>query len=164
LLPERAGRTVVWRGMSWRPATAADDEAVVGFCLELNREDPGPRPVVAEQVRRTLATLRGAPARGRAVVLEAAGALAGYALLVSFWSNELGGEVCNVDELYVVPAARGQGHGTALIRSIAAGTGPWHGVPIAIELEVSPDNPRARALYESIGFAPCRNTIMRWRP
>jgi hypothetical protein len=30
----------------------------------------------------------------------------GYALLISFWSNELGGEVCNIDELFVAPVYR----------------------------------------------------------
>jgi ribosomal protein S18 acetylase RimI-like enzyme len=115
-------------------------------------------------VRATLAAFRAEPARGRAVVLDAGGEAAGYALLVSFWSNELGGEVCNVDELYVRPAWRGRGHGAALIRALAAGGGPWPRVPVAIELEVSPENPRARALYEGLGFRPVRNAMLRWQP
>jgi len=152
------------RGVPWRLATPADDDAIVGFCLALNREDPGPCPVPPDQVRRTLDALRAEPTRGRAVVLVVRGAPAGYALLVSFWSNELGGEVCNVDELYVDPAARGQGFGAALIRSISAGTDPWPTVPVAVELEVSPGNSRARALYESLGFVPVRNSLLRRRP
>lgn len=151
------------RGVTWRPATPQDDEALVALCLALNREDPGPHPIAPDQIRRTLEALRAEPTRGRAVVLEVGRERAGYALLVSFWSNELGGEVCTVDELYVAPAARGQGHGSSLIRSIVAGTGPWPGVPVAIELEVSPDNVRARALYEALGFEPTRNATLRWR-
>jgi len=147
---------------TWRAATAADDDAIVAMCKALNRDDPGPRPVPEAHVRATLAALRAEPTRGRAVVLDAGGEAAGYALLVSFWSNELGGEVCNVDELYVRPAWRGRGLGSALVRSIAAGTGPWPRVPVAIELEVSPENPRARALYEALGFRPVRNAMLRW--
>ncbi len=153
--------------VAWRPATPADDDAIVAMCAALNQDDPGPRPVPEAHARATLAALRAEPTRGRAVVLEARAGMAevaGYALLVSFWSNELGGEVCNVDELYVRPAFRGRGHGTALVRAIAAGTGPWPRVPVAIELEVSPDNPRARALYEALGFRPVRNAMLRWGP
>ncbi|MFT3914225.1 MAG: GNAT family N-acetyltransferase [Anaeromyxobacteraceae bacterium] len=149
--------------MTWRPARPDEDETVVAMCLALNREDPGTRPVEASQVRRTLAALRADPVRGRAVVLEEDGAARGYALLVSFWSNELGGEVCNVDELWVAPEARGRGQAHALISALQAGTGPWPRVPVAIELEVSPENARARALYEKLGFAPQRNAGMRWR-
>lgn len=145
----------------WRAATPADDDEIVAMCAALNRDDPGPRPVPEAHVRATLVALRAVPARGRAVVLDGRGEAAGYALLVSFWSNELGGEVCNVDELYVGPAWRGRGHGSALVRSIAAGTGPWPRVPVAIELEVSPDNPRARALYQALGFRPVRNAVLR---
>ena len=150
--------------MPWRLATPGDHEAIVTMCLALNREDPGPRPVGAAQVRRTLEAFEAEPVRGRAVVLEEEGAPAGYALLVSFWSNELGGEVCNVDELWVAPPLRGRGRASALLRSLMAGQGPWPAVPVAIELEVSPENPRARALYEALGFEPYRNAVLRWRP
>ena len=150
--------------MPWRLATPEDDEAVVAMCLALNEEDPGPRPVQAAQVRRTLAAFRSEPTRGRAAVLDEGGSVLGYALLASFWSNELGGEICNVDELWVAPSLRGQGHARALLGSLMTGEGPWPGTPVAIELEVTPDNPRARSLYESLGFEPCRNRMLRWQP
>jgi GNAT superfamily N-acetyltransferase len=120
--------------------------------------------VEGAQVRRTLLALRAEPARGRAVVLEEDGTPAGYALLVSFWSNELGGEVCNVDELWVAPQHRGKGHATTLLRSLMSGQGPWPKAPVAVELEVSPGNPRARVLYETLGFERYRNTMLRWLP
>jgi hypothetical protein len=85
----------------WRVATAFDDEGIVSMCMALNSEDPGPAPVEPEQVRRTLAKLREQSNRGRAVVCDMDGRAVGYALLISFWSNELGGEVCNIDELFV---------------------------------------------------------------
>lgn len=132
------------------------------MCLALNHEDPGPRPVEAAQVRQTLTEFMAAPAGGRAVVLEEAGGAAGYALLVSFWSNELGGEICTVDELWVAPHLRGKGHATALLRSLMNGEGPWHGVPVAIDLEVSSVNQRALALYEALGFARRSNVMLRW--
>jgi ribosomal protein S18 acetylase RimI-like enzyme len=145
----------------WRTAEPEDDASLIAHCLRLYEEDPGPHPVAPAQVRRTLGVFREEPARGRAVVLDLAGHIAGYALLAAFWSNELGGELCYVDELYVEASARGQGHAQNLIRSLIAGTGPWAGRPVAIDLEVRPENHRARALYERLGFAISKNNVMR---
>jgi ribosomal protein S18 acetylase RimI-like enzyme len=150
--------------VTWREASPADDDAIVAWCAALNHEDPGPRPVPEAHARATLATFRREPVRGRAAVLVVDGVTAGYAFLVSFWSNELGGEVCTVDELYVAPAHRGRGYAAALLRALAAGDGPWPRAPVAMELEVSPANVRARALYERLGFRAIRNATMRWQP
>src|SRR5215472_435438 len=83
----------------WRIAQSADDDSVVEMSLRLYSEDPGPIPVAAKNMRTTLEVLRRAPDRGRAVVLDIQGQVSGYALLIGFWSNEVGGDVCEVDEL-----------------------------------------------------------------
>ena len=137
----------------WRTAKIEDDDAIVSMCLALNAEDPGPRPVHPDQVRRTLSTLRNEPARGRAVICEVDGHTIGYAFLISFWSNELGGEVCTIDELFVVPQHRGRGAGTALFEELVdKNQSLWPGRPAALALEVTSQNHRARALYQRLGF------------
>ena len=137
----------------WRLATAADDESIVSMCVALNTEDPGPAPVSPRQVLRTLARLREEPWRGRALVCEVDGCPAGYALLISFWSNELGGEVCNIDELFVAPAFRGRGLAANLFTALTGSEQRlWPEKAVALALEVSPANERARALYERLGF------------
>jgi GNAT superfamily N-acetyltransferase len=146
----------------WRDAVTADDEAIVRMCTALNAEDPGPEPVPPEHMRRTLRTLRESPVRGRAVVLEIDGATAGYALLISYWSNELGGEVCVIDELYVAPEHRGSAYATRFLESLAARREPWVANAVALALETTPDNERARRLYERVGFRG-RNLSMRRR-
>jgi GNAT superfamily N-acetyltransferase len=93
----------------------------------------------------------------------ATAALEGYALLCSFWSNELGGEVCIIDELYVVPSARGRGIGTGLVTSLLRRELPWFERAVNVELEVTPGNARARALYERLGFRAYENALMRAR-
>ena len=139
----------------------ADDEEIVSMCVALNAEDPGPAPVRPDQMRRTLIKLREEPNRGRAVVCEVDGRAAGYALLISFWSNELGGDVCNIDELFVAPEYRGRGLATALFEQLSdRGQSLWPVRPAALALEVTPQNERARTLYERMGFRG-KNLAMR---
>ena len=79
--------------------------------------------------------------------------LCGYALLVSFWSNEFGGEICAIDELYVEPEFRGRGFATQFIQRLARGNSPiWLRRTAVITVEAYRTNPRARALYERLGF------------
>jgi GNAT superfamily N-acetyltransferase len=113
-----------------------------------------------------LATLRRfaeEPTRGVVVVYDAGRGIEGYALLASFWSNEQGGEVCVIDELYFVPEARGHGVATGFLQALARGDLPWFSGAVALELEVTPKNARARALYQRLGFYPYPNAMFRLR-
>lgn len=152
----------------WKPADSSHDADIIEMSLALYREDPSPHPVTAESVQKTLHILKTNPIRGRALVLEIDGKTAGYAFLISFWSNELGGEVCHIDELYVRPTYRSQGHGSALIEILIHlnhQRNPqrplWPGVPVVVELEVTPDNSRGQKLYASLGFKPMKNFQLR---
>lgn len=147
----------------WRPARPDDDESIVALVMRLYAEDPAGEPVTEAQTRATLARLRAEPLRGRAVVLEINGHASGYALLISFWSNELGGEICEIDELYVAADARGRGWGTGLVQRLPIDRTLWPERPTAISLEVTPLNARARALYTRLGFQPLKNPGMRLR-
>jgi GNAT superfamily N-acetyltransferase len=147
--------------MSWRSATADDDGNLVEMMLALYVEDPAPRPVGREQGLATLRALRAEPLRGVALICEGQRGISGYALLCSFWSNELGGTVCIVDELFVLPVERGRGHATELVEGLCSRRLPWFRDAVAVELEVTPSNTRARALYERLGFATYKNALMR---
>jgi GNAT superfamily N-acetyltransferase len=144
----------------WRPAKPNEDDLIVAMCIALNQEDPG-EPVSEGQIRHTLAALRAAPVRGRAVVADVDEEVVAYALLISFWSNEYGGEICAIDELYVTPSHRGRGIATRLFEAIVTDRSLWHERPVALELEVTPDNARARAFYERLGFRSRNQTLRR---
>ena len=142
----------------WRRSQQGDDDAIAAMFVALNEEDPGPALVTRSQCLHTLNTLRQEPNRGIAVVLETEDQKCGYALLVSSWSNELGGEVCTVDELYVMPSHRGNGHATKLFDLLVA---LWDRPHVAHALEASPANTRALALYERLGFSGSNTTLIR---
>lgn len=83
-------------------------------------------------------------------LIRSAGATAGYLALCFGYSIEFQGRDAFIDELYLVPAARGQGIGSAalgLVRVEAAARGI-----VALHLEVARDNDRARRLYQKWGF------------
>ena len=143
----------------WRLAQGADDGAIAEMCRHLYLEDPGPSPIPPENIHTTLVTLRRSPDRGRAVVLDVQGKVSGYALLIAFWSNELGGDICEVDELFVVPHHRNRGHGSALFRGIVQGE-LWPGAITALALGTTRDNARARRLYARLGFAEVGVTMI----
>lgn len=146
---------------AWRALQPDDVDTVVDLAVGLAQEDPGTRPIQAKDVRKTLRAFSQHPVRGRCVVASVNGAVVGYAFLCAFWSNELGGEVCTVDELYVVDEFRGRGLSTSLMQGLVDGSLPWFKTAVALELEVTPDNARARALYERLGFRLRKNASLR---
>jgi GNAT superfamily N-acetyltransferase len=89
------------------------------------------------------------PTSGRIVLLTDGHVLHGYALLVWYWSNEWGGVVLLLDELFVDEEFRGRGIAKSFFKYLEHER-PFGAVVVA--LEVSSRNPRARALYESLGF------------
>jgi GNAT superfamily N-acetyltransferase len=146
---------------TWRLARPDEDAAIVQMSLALYGDDATGLGITAARVQATLDTFRREPLRGRAVVLDSRGTLAGLCLLAAFWSNELGGEVCVVDELYLKPDWRGHGHGSKLLESLKTDRSLWPSRPVAFELEVSWRNPDARRLYERLGFRDKHNATMR---
>jgi GNAT superfamily N-acetyltransferase len=89
------------------------------------------------------------PESGQIVLLTDGRVLHGYALLVSYWSNEWGGIVLLLDELFVDKEFRGRGIAKSFFKYLEHER-PFGAVVVA--LEVSSHNTRARALYESMGF------------
>lgn len=81
------------------------------------------------------------------LIFEHEGKTAGYALLCKTWSQEAGGPVVWIDELYVLPVFQGRGIGKAFFAGLE------EIAPAArYRLEIEPDNVRAEKLYRSMGF------------
>ena len=143
----------------WRPAHEQDFDRIVEMNARLNAEDPSEAmPFDVAMMRRTLTEMRVNPVRGAVAVLELSGQCCGYALLISFWSNEFGGEICAIDELFVEPECRGRGFATQIVRSLARGDRRiWPRRTVMLAVEAYHTNPRAKALYEKLGFKASPN-------
>lgn len=143
----------------WRAAQRGDHDAIIAMCLSLYEEDTGLNKITAAQISKTLDALAAEPYRGQTVVLAAnAASPVGYAFLIAFYSNEWGGLTCELDELYVQPSHRSLGFGSALFEQIASGA---FGTFTAITLIATPENSRARQLYERSGFRIVGTTLGR---
>ncbi len=135
-------------GISFRLATAADVPALLEQMQPFNAgEGIVWRP---ERVERALLRLLDSPDLGLVVVACAADRLLGYLVLAFGYSLEYGGRDAFVDELWLVPEARGRGLGEGMLKAAehharAADVGALH-------LVVRPENEGARRLYEREGF------------
>jgi len=133
--------------LSFRPADPSDVNRLLAMMSELYRgEGLSPAGGAAPALRMLLEDER----LGRCIVIERDGGMIGYFVLGFGFSLEFGGRDAFLDELYVVPEARGAGVGKAAVRHAAelcakSGIGALH-------LEVSRANLRAQRLYRGAGF------------
>jgi GNAT superfamily N-acetyltransferase len=138
---------------------SSEASLVTEMMRQLYKEDPaGPGNAPTETgFENTVRILLQNPERGRIVLMIDENLVQGYAILIPYWSNEFGGTILFVDELFVKPQARGRGIGRRFFEFVRTQK-PFDAVACA--LEVSPKNDRARRFYESTGFAPRGHTMM----
>lgn len=84
-----------------------------------------------------------------AYFLVSGGVTAGYALTARSYSQEAGGMVLWIEEIYIKPEFRGKGLGSEFFAMAKEQLGK--GVA-RIRLEAEPENSRAVALYRRLGF------------
>ena len=137
--------------MSVRPARPADVPAILGLVRELADYERALQEVqaTAEQLRGALFT--DSPAVF-ALVAEQEEEVVGFALWFLNFSTWLGRHGVYLEDLYVRPAARGQGHGRALLAELARlcierGYG-------RLEWWVLDWNEAARGFYRSLAAEP----------
>lgn len=104
--------------------------------------------VPEENFSRTFSLLLNQNPYARGYIFEEEGKILGYALLALTYSQEAGGEVVWIEEIYLKPQARGKGYGTAFFHFLEKE------FPTAkrFRLEVEKENEKAVKLYEKLGF------------
>ena len=126
---------------------------------------PGMMPVVArywafeqvghfdaDRVQAALSAFLADSPFGVAWVAEWQGRVAGYLISTFTFSLEHGGKMADIDEFFIIPEARSQGLGTALLKTAeeylsANGFCRW-------QLQIARDNHSGRAFYTRHGFRP----------
>ena len=140
------------------PVCEGDAETLVGLARDFHQEDGHPLTEAGEKALRAIA--RGEPFARAWLAREQEAAL-GYLIITLGFSVEYGGRDGFIDDLYLVPAARGRGLGrtvigfaTAQARELGIGT---------LHLEVESGNDAATRLYRHAGFEETGRRLMRLR-
>ena len=130
-----------------RTATVAEANVVAELLDRFNREFDTPSPGSAILTVRLQQLLTG----GDVMALLAGAPAVGVALLTmrpNVWHD---GPVALLDELYVVPAARSHGIGTALLKAVEAQS-RQRGAAL-LEINVDGEDIAARRFYERHGYS-----------
>lgn len=126
--------------------------------VQFYREGAGFGPIAVEHIRRTIQYFQTDPDQGSLWIAEREAVPIGYAIVVAYWSNELGGLVMVLDEFFLEPRARNAGVGSAFLRFMEAEY-RRRGF-VAAALEVLPGNARARRFYKRLGYRLYKNQPM----
>ncbi|WP_380181223.1 GNAT family N-acetyltransferase [Kalamiella sp. sgz302252] len=101
-----------------RQAQPADAQTIYDMIYELAVYEKAPEEVVTTPAE-IRDTLFGEESKTEALICEVDGATVGYAVFFTSYSTWLGRNGIYLEDLYISPAARGNGAGKALIRHIA---------------------------------------------
>ena len=140
--------------MKFRPVRHTDYSELKRMIHALYVEDPVNEPITDKKISKTFKELRKKPCKGKIIIFEKDHATIGYSILIFYWSNEYGGDILHIDELYVKPEHRERGAAARFFKHIAQ---TYRDKVVAVQLEVSPTNTRARNYYQKLGFKQTRN-------
>ena len=130
-----------------RRAADNDAEAVTQLALSFHREDG--HPLSQKGIDALLEMLKPDFRDGRVLLMIVDDQISGYGVLCHGYSIEFGGRDAFLDDIYIVPAHRSRGLGSALVESLeqcAREAGCR-----AIHLEIMPRN-RAENLYRRLNY------------
>ena len=144
--------------LTFDPAAEADADALLGLARAFHRDEGHPIGDAGEAALRQVA--RGEP-MARAWIVRQQGEAIGYVIITLGFSIEYGGRDGFIDDLYLVPSARGHGLGRQLLEfALAQATGLGIGT---LHLEVETGNDTATRLYRRAGFEATGRRLMRLR-
>jgi ribosomal protein S18 acetylase RimI-like enzyme len=137
--------------VKFRAFRQEDLAEVKQLIFQLYEEDPEGQPITGEKIDNTVRELSEHPEKGELLVFTEAKEIVGYAIVIYYWSNELGGDVLHIDELFVKKSWRSRGIASHFIEQISKRDAA------ALQLEVTPSNEHALSCYKKLGFEPSKN-------
>ncbi|WP_423408918.1 GNAT family N-acetyltransferase [Heyndrickxia sp. MSNUG] len=123
-----------------------------GMVNSLYSEDTEGQPMNTSKLAATMNEYKKNPEKIRIVILEKNNAIIGYSIFVYLWSNEYGGNILIVDELYIKEKVRNEGIGSYFIKWLEESE-----EFVAIQLETTPSNKRVFNYYIRLGFKVVEN-------
>lgn len=135
---------------SYRLAQLADAEELTIMSMELYNEVVTLKDFTENRIVATILFYEQHSDMGEVLMIDYEGRLAGYSIIFKFWSNEYGGLLIGIDELYIKKEFRHGGIAWAFINSLI-NAAKQNNSFVGIELESHINNEAANKLYASLG-------------
>lgn len=127
-----------------------DKEKFIAMANEFYHSNAVLHSIPEDYIQRTFHEIMSGSPYAAAYVYESNGKIAGYVLLAFTYSNEAGGMVMWIEEIYILPQYQGLGFGKEMFAFLET---EYEDKVARIRLEVEDSNRRAVDLYRRIGFA-----------
>ena len=132
-----------------RTITQQDYEEYMTMATEFYNSDAVLHSIPKSHIEKTFTEITTSDRYAEGYIFEYNGLSVGYALIAKTFSQEAGGIVIWIEELYVREEYRSKGMGKAFFDFIDKKT---KDTAVRLRLEVEDENERAIALYEQMGF------------
>lgn len=132
-----------------REINSSDKTNFIKMCIDFYNTDGVDHSIPISNMEKTFNLLIDGSDFAKAYVCEKNNKTAGYILLALTYSNEAGGTVVWLDEIYVKPEFRFQGIGSELIDFVVE---KYKSNTARFRLEITESNIGAKKLYSSKGF------------
>jgi len=140
--------------MNFRPFRDSDYSELRGMISALYNEERGGRPITEGKILKTVTELSTNPSKGEIIIFEKGNTTIGYSILIFYWSNEYGGDILHIDELYVKPEHRRHGAATSFFNHVSRA---FKDKIVALHLEVTPSKVEAIDYHQRLGFRKSTN-------
>ena len=132
-----------------RKMTESDRDLYIEMAEEFYHSDAVLHPIPRGHFEKTAEEALKSGTYAEIYLLEYEGEPAGYGLTARTFSQEAGGQVLWIEELYIREAFRSRGLGREFFSYLEENN---KGVLSRLRLEVEADNTRAISLYERLGY------------
>lgn len=135
--------------MKFRPIKLEDQAKYLQMMKRFYSGPAALHEIPEDNMKKTLQETIASSPYVKCYIFEENEVICGYGLLTMTYSNEAGGLVVWLDEIYIEDEYRGRGIGSQFIQFVFE-----HHPAKRYRLEVSKENARAAKLYEKLGFQP----------
>lgn len=132
-----------------RKINIKDKDIYIAMSKNFYRSDAVLHSIPDDNIHKTFEVIISGSPYVDGYIFEYNGEIAGYLLVSITYSNEAGGIVLWIEEVYILPEYQGNGFGKELLAFIER---TYKNKVVRIRLEVEKSNQRVIKLYQKIGF------------